>query len=106
MDEKKIRVTKLTEEELEEISKEEAYERSYYEDSVIIKINKENQLVDDIATCFSIEDTMQYLMLAPLEFIARTEGAPNQKELMEKLWQQVRIFYKEAREILDKRYRL
>ena len=45
-------------------------------------------------------------MLAPLEFISRTEDIPNEKEYKERLWKQVRDFYRAAREMLDKRYRL
>lgn len=100
------RKIKLKEEELEDISVEEALERSYYENSIIIKVNPNDKLVDDIATCFSIEETMQYLMLAPLDFISRTEDIPNEKDIKERLWKEVRAFYIEARNLLDKRYRL
>lgn len=96
---------KLTDEDLKTMSEEEALERSYYENSIIIKVNDE-QIIDDIATCFNIEDTMNYLMLAPLEFMSRTDGIENEKEYKERLWKQVRTFYKEAREILDRRYKL
>lgn len=102
----KIKKLKITEEELEDISEEEALERQYYQNSIIIKVNPSDKLIDDIATCFSIEDTMQYLMLAPLDFIARTEDIPNEKEVKERLWKEVRAFYREAKELLDKRYRL
>ena len=90
-----------------DMSVEEALERSYYQDSIIIKVDMENDgRIDDIATCFSIEETMQYLMLAPLEFIARTDGTAKEKEYKERLWKQVRDFYRAARDMLDKRYRL
>lgn len=102
---KKIR-EKVKEEDLEDMSEDEALERSYYQDSVIIKINPDDKLIDDIATCFNIEDTFEYLMLAPLDFLSRTDGIENEKEYKEKLWKQVRTFYKGAREILDRRYRL
>lgn len=102
---KRIR-PKLTEKDFESMSAEEAYERQYYENSIIIKVNQDDHLIDDIATCFNIEQTMEYLMLAPLEFIARTDGVENEKEYKERLWKQVRDFYRSAREILDKRYRL
>src|SRR5574344_1378308 len=101
---KKIR-GKLSEKDLEVVSAEEALERQYYENSIIIKVN-ENKLIDDILTCFSIDDTMQLLMLAPLEFISRTDGIENEREYKERLWKQVRIFYNSARDLLDKRYRL
>lgn len=97
---------KLTEEDLEELSEDEAYERQYYQNSIIIKVNPNDKLIDDIATCFSIEETMELLMLAPLEFISRTDGIENEKEYKERLWKQVRNFYKVARDMLDKRYRL
>lgn len=103
---KKIIRKKLTEEDLEELDVEEALERSYYENSIIIKVSPEDKLIDDIATCFSIEDTMDLLMLAPLEFMSRTDGVENEKEYKDRLWKQVRTFYRAAREMLDKRYRL
>ena len=102
---KKIR-NKVTEQDLETISEEEALERSYYENSIIIKVNPETKLIEDMATCFSIEDTMDVLMLAPLEFISRTDEIENEKQYKDRLWKQVRIFYKAAREMLDRRYRL
>lgn len=97
---------KLTEEDLEDLSEEEALERQYYQDSIIIKVNAKDGLIDDIATCFNIEHTMELLMLAPLEFMSRTDGVENEKEYKERLWKQVRNFYVAARDILDKRYRL
>ena len=103
---KKIIRQKVVEDQLETMSAEEAYERQYYEDSIIIKVRKSDKLIDDIATCFGIEDTMELLMLAPLEFMSRTDGVEGEKEFKEKLWKQVRNFYIAAREILDKRYRL
>lgn len=103
---KKIVREKLLEDRMEEMSAEEAYERQYYENSIIIKVRESDKLIDDIATCFSIEDTMELLMLAPLEFMSRTDGIEGEKEFKEKLWKQVRNFYVAAREILDKRYRL
>lgn len=103
---KKIIRQKLVEDQLEEMSAEEAYERQYYENSIIIKVRESDKLIDDIATCFGIEDTMELLMLAPLEFMSRTDGVEGEKEFKEKLWKQVRNFYVAAREILDKRYRL
>lgn len=103
---KKIVKPKLTDEDLEDLSEEEAYERAYYQNSIIIKVNPEDKLIDDIATCFNIEETMDLLMLAPLEFISRTDGIEGEKEYKERLWKQVRIFYKAARDMLDKRYRL
>lgn len=103
---KKMVKEKLKDEDLPELSEEEAMERQYYQDSVIIKVNPDDRLIDDIATCFSIEDTMEYLMLAPLEFLSRTDGIENEKEYKEKLWKQVRNFYVAARDILDRRYRL
>ena len=103
---KKVVKSKLKDEDLEEMSEDEAFERQYYQDSIIIKVNPDDKLIDDIATCFTIEETMELLMLAPLEFIARTDGIENEKEYKEKLWKQVRYFYKTARELLDKRYRL
>lgn len=104
-DVKKIR-EKLTDEDLKEVDEEELLERSYYENSVIIKVNPDDKLIDDIATCFNIEETMELLMLAPLEFMSRTDGIENEKEYKERLWKKVREFYKAARDILDKRYRL
>lgn len=103
---KKIIKPKLTEEDLENMSEDEAFERAYYQDSVIIKVNPKDKLIDDIATCFNIEETMDYLMLAPLEFISRTDGIEGEKEYKERLWKQVRNFYISAREMLNKRYRL
>ena len=97
---------KLTEEDLTDVSEDELYERAYYQDSIIIKVNPNDKLIDDIATCFNIENTMEYLMLAPLEFISRTDGIENEKEYKERLWKQVRNFYRAARDMLDKRYRL
>lgn len=97
---------KLSNEELTEIDEEELYERQYYQDSVIIKVSPEDGLIDDIATCFDIEHTMELLMLAPLEFMSRTDGIENEKEYKERLWKQVRNFYRAARDILDRRYRL
>ena len=97
---------KLTEEDCKRMSEEEAYERQYYQDSIIIKVNPDTFLIDDIATCFNIEETMELLMLAPLEFMSRTDGIENEKEYKERLWKQVRNFYRSARDILDKRYRL
>lgn len=95
-----------TEDDFEDMSAEEAYERAYYQDSIIIKVNPDDGLIDDIATCFNIESTMELLMLAPLEFISRTDGIEGEKEFKERLWKQVRNFYKAARDILDRRYRL
>ena len=106
MEEKKIIKPKLKDEDLEEVSEDELYEREYYQNSIIIKVNPNDELIDDIATCFDIEHTMELLMLAPLEFIARTDGIENEKEYKERLWKQVRNFYTAARDILDKRYRL
>ena len=103
---KKMIKEPLREEDLKELSAEEALERSYYENSIIIKVSPEDRLIDDIATCFNIEETMELLMLAPLEFISRTDGIENEKEYKERLWKQVRNFYRAARDILDKRYRL
>lgn len=103
---KKMIKEKLKYEDLPELSEEEAMDKYYYENSVIIKINPKDRLIDDIATCFSIEDTMEYLMLAPLEFLSRTDGIENEKEYKERLWKQVRNFYRAARDILDRRYRL
>lgn len=103
---KKMIKPKLKDEDLEELSEDEAYEREYYQNSVIIKVNPNDKLIDDIATCFSIEETMELLMLAPLEFISRTDGIENEKEYKERLWKQVRQFYKAARNMLDKRYKL
>ena len=103
---KKMIKPKLTEQDLEDMSAEEAYERQYYENSIIIKVNQDDRLIDDIATCFNIEETMELLMLAPLEFISRTDGIENEKEYKEKLWKQVRNFYRAARDMLDKRYKL
>lgn len=97
---------KLRDEELPEIDEDELYERQYYQDSIIIKVSPEDGLIDDIATCFDIENTMELLMLAPLEFMSRTDGIENEKEYKERLWKQVRNFYKAARDILDRRYRL
>ena len=97
---------KLSDEELPEIDEDELYERQYYQDSIIIKVNPKDGLIDDIATCFDIENTMELLMLAPLEFMSRTDGIENEKEYKERLWKQVRNFYKSARDILDRRYRL
>ena len=97
---------KVKEEDLPDMSAEEAYERQYYENSIIIKVNPEDHLIDDMATCFNIEETMEYLMLAPLEFLSRTDGIENEKEYKDKLWKQVRDFYRSARDILDRRYRL
>ena len=101
-----IKRPKLTEDDLEDISEDEAYERQYYQDSIIIKVNPNDKLIDDIATCFNIEETMELLMLAPLDFISRTDGVEGEKEYKEKLWKQVRHFYMAARDLLDKRYRL
>ena len=109
MEEKKVKKMikePLKEEDLNKISTEEALERNYYEDSIIIKVSPEDGLIDDIATCFNIEETMELLMLAPLEFISRTDGIENEKEYKERLWKQVRNFYRAARDMLDKRYRL
>lgn len=103
---KKMIKEPLREEDLKELSAEEALERSYYENSIIIKVSPEDGLIDDIATCFNIEETMELLMLAPLEFISRTDGIENEKEYKERLWKQVRNFYRAARDMLDKRYRL
>ena len=103
---KKMIKEKLTEADLETLDKEEALERNYYENSIIIKINPDDYLIDDIATCFNIEDTFEFLMLAPLEFMSRTDGIENEKEYKDRLWKQVRNFYRAARELLDKRYRL
>ena len=103
---KKMIKEPLKEEDLNEISVEEALERNYYENSIIIKVSPEDGLIDDIATCFNIEETMELLMLAPLEFMSRTDGIENEKEYKERLWKQVRNFYRAARDILDKRYRL
>ena len=103
---KKMIKEPLKEEDLNEISVEEALERNYYENSIIIKVSPEDGLIDDIATCFNIEETIELLMLAPLEFISRTDGIENEKEYKERLWKQVRNFYRAARDILDKRYRL
>lgn len=103
---KKMIKEPLKEEDLNEISVEEALERNYYENSIIIKVSSEDGLIDDIATCFNIEETMELLMLAPLEFISRTDGIENEKEYKERLWKQVRNFYRAARDMLDKRYRL
>lgn len=103
---KKMLQEKLTEKDLEIISPEEALEKTYYENSVIIKVDKEDGLIGDILTCFNIETTFELLMLAPLEFISRTDGIENEKEYKEKLWKQVRNFYISARDILDKRYKL
>lgn len=97
---------KIKEDELETLSMDEALERSYYENSIIIKVSEEDGLIDDIATCFNIENTFELLMLAPLEFISRTEDIPNEKEYKERLWKQVRNFYRAARDMLDRRYRL
>lgn len=103
---KKMIKEPLKEEDLNEISIEEALERNYYENSIIIKVSPEDGLIDDIATCFNIEETMELLMLAPLEFISRTDGIENEKEYKERLWKQVRNFYRAARDMLDRRYRL
>ena len=103
---KKMIKEPLKEEDLKELSAEEALERSYYENSIIIKVSPEDGLIDDIATCFNIEETMELLMLAPLEFISRTDGIENEKEYKERLWKQVRNFYRAARDMLDRRYRL
>ena len=97
---------KVTDDDLEEISEDELYERQYYQDSIIVKVNPDDKLIDDIATCFNLEDTMQYLMLAPLELIARTDGIKNEKEYKERLWKEVRSFYRSARDMLDRRYKL
>ena len=103
---KKVLKEKLTEEDLIDLSVEEAMERDYYENSIILKVNPEDGLIDDIATCFNIENTMELLMLAPLEFMSRTDGIENEKEYKERLWKKVRNFYVSARDILDRRYRL
>ena len=103
---KKMIKEPLKEKDLKEMSVEEALERNYYENSIIIKVSPEDGLIDDIATCFNIEETMEFLMLAPLEFISRTDGIENEKEYKERLWKQVRNFYRAARDMLDKRYRL
>ena len=105
-DEVKMIRPKLHTEELPEIDEDELYERQYYQDSVIIKVSPVDGLIDDIATCFDIEKTMELLMLAPLEFMSRTDGIENEKEYKERLWKQVRNFYKAARDILDRRYKL
>lgn len=97
---------KLIDEELPIVDEDELYERQYYQDSIIIKVSPEDGLIDDIATCFNIENTMELLMLAPLEFMSRTDGIENEKEYKERLWKQVRNFYRAARDILDRRYRL
>lgn len=97
---------KLTEDDLKVMDAEEALERSYYENSIIIKVNPDDHLIDDIATCFNIEETFELLMLAPLEFMSRTDGIENEKEYKDRLWKQVRNFYIAARDILDRRYRL
>ena len=96
----------IKEEDLEHLDIDEAIEKSYYQNSVIIKVSPEDGLIDDIATCFDIETTFELLMLAPLDFISRTEGIKNEKEYKDRLWKQVRNFYRAAREMLDKRYRL
>lgn len=102
----KVFKPKINPENLEHLDPEEAYERQYYENSIIIKVNPEDELIDDIATCFSIEKTMEILMLAPLELISRTDGIENEKEYKDRLWKQVRNFYVAARDILDRRYKL
>jgi hypothetical protein len=96
-----IKKITVNENNIENMNSEEAYERQYYENSIIIKIK--DGLVDDIATCFSIEDTMQYLSMAPLEFISRTEGTENEKEFKTRLWKEVNNFYNSAKSILYKR---
>ena len=63
---KKMLKEKLKEEDLENLDIDEALERSYYQDSIIIKVNQKDGLIDDIATCFDIETTFELLMLAPL----------------------------------------
>lgn len=103
---KKMFKEKLKEEDLENLDIDEALERSYYQDSIIIKVNQKDGLIDDIATCFDIETTFELLMLAPLEFISRTDGIENEKEYKERLWKQVRNFYRAARDMLDRRYKL
>lgn len=103
---KKMIKPKLTDDDLPTMTEDEAYEREYYQNSIIIKINPDDLLIDDIATCFTIEETMEYLMFAPLEFISRTDGIENEKEYKERLWKQVRNFYRSARDMLDRRYRL
>lgn len=103
---KKMLKEKLKEEDLENLDIDEALERSYYQDSIIIKVNQKDGLIDDIATCFDIETTFELLMLAPLEFISRTDGIENEKEYKERLWKQVRNFYRAARDMLDRRYKL
>lgn len=103
---KKMLKEKLKEEDLESLDIDEALERSYYQDSIIIKVNQKDGLIDDIATCFDIETTFELLMLAPLEFISRTDGIENEKEYKERLWKQVRNFYRAARDMLDRRYKL
>ena len=45
---KKIIKPKLTEEDLEDLSAEEALERSYYEDSIIIKFTTDTLFVSNI----------------------------------------------------------
>ena len=81
---------------------EDAADMHYYQNSVIIKVNPNDNLIDDIVTCFNIADTFDYLCLAPLEFISRTEGSPNEEEYKEQLWQQVKIFYRSAKKMLGK----
>ncbi|MDE6947563.1 MAG: hypothetical protein K2P14_10320 [Anaeroplasmataceae bacterium] len=103
---KKMLREKLNDEDLEYLDPEIALEKQYYENSVIIKVRDSDRLIEDIATCFSIEETMEYLMLAPLEFLSRTDGIENEREYKDKLWKQVRNFYISAREILNGRYRL
>ena len=103
---KKIIKPKLTDADLEYLDPEKAADMQYYENSIIIKVNPDDKRIDDIATCFDINDTMELLMLAPLEFISRTDGIENEKEYKERLWKQVRAFYVAARDMLDKRYKL
>ena len=106
MKKKEEKKLKINENQLEKLDIEDAIEKSYYENSIIIKVNPEDKLIDDIATCFNIEETMELLMLAPLDFISRTDGIENEKEYKELLWKKVRHFYMAARDMLNKRYRL
>ena len=82
---------KLTEEDLTDVSEDELYERAYYQDSIIIKVNPNDKLIDDIATCFHNLSLYSFSFSIPSVLEMNSNGASIKYSIVFSILKQVAI---------------
>ena len=77
----------------------------HYNEDVHLQHDELNSFMEDLFVSVEMFRKGEY---NPEEYREqlREDGIENEKEYKERLWKQVRNFYKAARDILDRRYRL